>query len=318
MTRLILLSVVAMLAFCDASGQQLHRRTQFLFNTYLINPAVAGTQVYTPILASYRQQWAGFAQAPTTYTISGHTLMPNKIGLGGIIFQDNTGGAISRTGAEVTGSYHVDLNNQDAVSFGLSLVGSQFKFDNSSLVVYDENDLALVGDMESQFNVDANVGMMVYGSNYFFGFSFPQLLQAKLKLESGASPDQNKNARHYYFMGAYKYYITNEIDIQPSALIKFTGASPVQFDVNAKVTFQELIWAGLTYRHKDAVALNVGAFYQGFSLGYAYDLTTTDARNFSPHTHEITAGYYISRKGRGFTNKSLLGPKVISRRRVIK
>ena len=258
MTRLILLSVVAMLAFCDASGQQLHRRTQFLFNTYLINPAVAGTQVYTPILASYRQQWAGFDHAPTTYTISGHTLMPNKIGLGGIIFQDNTGGAISRTGAEVTGSYHVDLNNQDAVSFGLSLVGSQFKFDNSSLVVYDENDLALIGDMESHFNVDANFGMMVYGSNYFFGFSFPQLLQTKLKLESGASPDQNKNARHYYFMGAYKYYITNEIDVQPSALIKFTGASPVQFDVNAKVTFQELQdWEGLPSLIRDVMHRHV-------------------------------------------------------------
>lgn len=318
MKRLILLSVLLAFALSDAEAQQLHRRTQFLFNSYLINPAVAGTQIHTPILVSYRQQWAGFDHAPTTYTVSGHTLMPNRIGLGGILFQDNTGGAISRTGAEITGSYHVDLNNQDAVSFGLSLVGSQFKFDNSILTVYDQNDLALVGDVESHFNVDANFGMMVYGSNYFFGFSFPQLLQTKLKLESGVQPENNRNTRHYYFMGAYKYYITNEIDVQPSGLIKFTGASPVQFDVNAKFTYQDLVWAGLTYRHKDAVAVTVGAIYNGFTLGYAYDLTTTDARNFSPHTHEITAGYYITRRGRGFTNKSLLGPKVIPRRRVVK
>ena len=317
MKKLLLgLSAIILLgASCDA--QQLHRRTQFLFNTYLVNPAVAGTQTYSPIMVSYRNQWAGFDAAPTTFTLSGHTQLPNRLGIGGIFYTDNTGGAIKRTGAEVTGSYRVDLNNYDAVSFGLGIAASQFSFDNNSLVVYDQNDLALQGGMESQFNVDANFGMMVYGQNYFFGFATPNLIQTKLKLESSASPDDNRNARHYYFMGAYKYYITNDIDIQPSGLIKFTGASPVQFDVNAKITYKDFIWAGLTYRHKDAVAFVTGFVYDNWTLGYAYDLTTTDARSFSPHTHELTAGYYIPRRGVGFTNKSLLGPKILSRGRIV-
>ena len=191
-----------------AQAQQLHRRTQFIFNTYLVNPAVVGTKVYSPIMASYRNQWTGFDNAPTTYTLSGHTQLPNKIGVGGIAYHDNTGGAISRTGVELTGSYHVDLNNQDAISFGLSGVVSQYKFDNTDLVVFDPNDEALIGGVESHVNFDANFGMLVFGPNYFFGLSIPQIIQTKLKLESNGAPKDNRNARHYYFMGSYKYYIT--------------------------------------------------------------------------------------------------------------
>ncbi|NNE56409.1 MAG: type IX secretion system membrane protein PorP/SprF [Flavobacteriales bacterium] len=314
----LILSISALLMLVSVvDAQQLHRRTQFLFNTYLVNPAVAGTQTYSPIMASYRNQWTGFDHAPSTYTLSGHTQLPNKVGVGGILFHDDTGGAISRTGAEITGTYSFDLNNQDAVSFGLSLVGSQYSFDNESLLVYDLNDLALQGGMESQFNIDANFGMMVYGVNYFFGFAFPQIIQSKLKLDSSVNPNDNRNARHYYFMGAYQYYITNELNIQPSALIKFTGASPVQFDVNAKLTYKDFIWAGLTYRHKDAVAFTSGVIYSNWTLGYSYDLTTTDARSFSPHTHEISLGYYIPRGRAGFSSKSLLGPKILDRGRIV-
>ena len=315
--RLAGLATLLMLGTSDLTAQQLHRRTQFLFNTYLVNPAVVGTKTYSPIMASYRNQWTGFDGAPRTYTLSGHTQLPNRIGVGGIAFHDNTGGAISRTGVELTGSYHIDLNNQDAISFGLSGVVSQFKFDNSDLVVYDPNDNALSGGIESKINFDANFGLLVFGPNYFFGFSIPQLVQTKLKLASTVDPDNNRNERHYYFMGSYKYFITEDIDIQPSALVKFVVASPVQFDVNAKVTYKEMIFAGLSYRHKDAVAFMAGIEWNSFALGYAYDLTVTDARNFSPHTHEITLGYYIPRKRGGFVDRSLLGPKVISRRRII-
>jgi type IX secretion system PorP/SprF family membrane protein len=316
--RILGMVLLMALVSSTAEAQQLHRRTQFIFNTYLVNPAVVGTKTYSPIMASYRNQWTGFDNAPTTYTLSGHTQLPNKIGVGAIAYHDNTGGAISRTGLELTGSYYVDLNNQDAISFGLSGVVSQYKFDNTDLVVFDPNDEALIGGIESHVNFDANFGMLVFGPNYFFGLSIPQLVQTQLKLESNGTPKDNRNARHFYFMGSYKYYITEDIDLQPSALVKFVVASPVQFDVNAKVTYKDMIFAGLTYRHKDAVAFMAGLEWNQFAIGYAYDLTVTDARNFSPHTHEITLGYYIPRKRGGFTDRSLLGPKIISRRRVIK
>ncbi len=299
------------------NGQQIHRNSQFLFNSYLVNPAVAGTKLYSPVFITYRNQWTGFDKAPVTYTLSGHHALPNRIGIGAIIYKDDTGGAISETGAELTGSYRIDLNNQDAVSFGLSGIISQFKFDNTVLDVYEPNDVALDGNVESRMNFDANFGMMVYGSNYFFGFSIPQLIQTKLKLVSNGSPDLNKNARHYQFMGSYKYYVTDEIDIQPSALAKFTASSPVQFDINMKVTYLDFLWGGVSYRHKDAIVIGVGTEFKQFAFGYSYDITFTDARSFSPHTHELVLGYYFVGQNSEFVQKSSLGKRRLSRKRIV-
>ena len=52
--------------------------------------------------------------------MTGGIALPNRIGVGGIVYSDDTGGAIKRTGIELGGSYTIDLNNYDAVSFGLS------------------------------------------------------------------------------------------------------------------------------------------------------------------------------------------------------
>lgn len=317
LTYLIAGALLCCMCWSDMHSQQLSRRTQFIFNTYLVNPAVAGTKNYIPIMASYRNQWAGFDNAPVTYTLSSHMQIPNtKMGAGAVFFNDDFGGAFRRTGAELTGSYHVDLNNQDAVSFGLSGIVSQFNFDSSDLVVYDQNDESITGQIENKFNFDANFGLMVYGPNYFFGFSVPQLIQTKIDFATSTTQNQNKTARHFLFMGSYKYFITNDLDLQPSAMAKFTGSTPVQFDVYVKLTYQDFLWGGISYRHKDAIAFSTGAEYQGFAFGYSYDVTVTDAQNFSPHTHELTLGYYIFRRG-SFVEKSLLGPRILQRRRVV-
>jgi type IX secretion system PorP/SprF family membrane protein len=313
------LLLLGMISASRVSAQQLFRRTQFPINTYMINPAAAGTESYTPIYASYRNQWAGFNGAPVTYTLSGHTGLRNNFGVGGMFFSDKTGGAVSRTGAEFTGSYSIDLNNYDAVSFGLSAVLSQFSFDNSKLVVYDQTDQALNGfQAENNFNFDANFGFLVYGPQYYFGFSVPQLIQTKLGLESLVDEGSNRNARHFLIMGSYKYLIDDYWDIQGSGLIKFTSVTPVQMDINIKGNYMDRVWGGLTFRPKDAIAVLIGGQYMGFTLNYSYDITTSNAAAFSPHTHELTLGYLIPRKKGRFVNKSLLGPKILDRGRIIK
>jgi hypothetical protein len=78
--RMTILTGLLLMFSVVGFGQQLARRSQFINNTYLLNPAVAGTKVYSPIYASYRNQWTGFDSAPVTYFLNGHTQLPNKIG----------------------------------------------------------------------------------------------------------------------------------------------------------------------------------------------------------------------------------------------
>jgi len=301
-----------------AFGQQLTRTSQFMVNPYIVNPAVAGTLNQTPIFLSYRNQWMGFKGAPTSINATAHKQGPENSGFGAIISRDDMGGAVSKTYLELSGAYHIELNNYDAVSFGLSLVGGQYVFDNSSLVVYDKDDPSLNGGIsESHLNVDAKFGLLVYGQDYYFGFSVPNLFQTGLRLES-PYVDDNSNIRHYNIMGAYSYKLNNDWEIQPSGLMRFTQVTPIQFDANVRMGFRQTAWGGLTYRHNDAIAVNIGGLYQNFYLGYSYDITVTDANVLSPHTHEIMLGYIIPGKRGIYQSRSTLGPPVIPRNRKAK
>ena len=89
---------VLLMATGSVWGQQQLRRSQFVTNTYLANPAVAGTETVTVLSSTYRHQWAGFDGAPTTVLLSGHQALPNGIGAGFVMYNDDMGGAIRQTG----------------------------------------------------------------------------------------------------------------------------------------------------------------------------------------------------------------------------
>jgi type IX secretion system PorP/SprF family membrane protein len=316
--NIYLLSALVLLLAATATGQQLGRTTQFALNPYLVNPAYAGTQNAIPMYITYRNQWAGFKGAPVTMTASGHMQGPGNTGFGAILQRDDTGGAISRTGLEATGSYRVDLNGYDGISFGLGLSANQFKVDNSKLVVMDETDVALNGmQVESAFNIDANFGMLVYGDDYYFGFSSPNLIQSKLKV-SGVNPDDNRNARHYHIVGSYRYDITEDFDIQPSGLFRFTNNTPPQIDMNVRVGYQQMAWSSISLRLKDAIALSVGGTYENFVLAYAMDISTGKARIMSPFTHELIVGYVIPGKRGKYIAGGGSKKKALSKKRIIK
>src|SRR6201989_3038149 len=48
------------------SAQQKPQYTQYVFNNFLLNPAVAGIENYTDVKAGYRSQWTGLEGAPVT------------------------------------------------------------------------------------------------------------------------------------------------------------------------------------------------------------------------------------------------------------
>ena len=87
----IIISFSAFLIIVNLKAQQLPVYTQYVFNEYIMNPAIAGTVDHTPLRFSYRDQWSGFTDskgnnvAPKTFAFSAHTPVSNSIGLGGLI-----------------------------------------------------------------------------------------------------------------------------------------------------------------------------------------------------------------------------------------
>ena len=59
-------------------AQQLPFTSQYMFNDYLINPAVGGSLDHMPITLSVRSQWAGLEGSPKTQFFSAHSKLGKK------------------------------------------------------------------------------------------------------------------------------------------------------------------------------------------------------------------------------------------------
>jgi type IX secretion system PorP/SprF family membrane protein len=103
-------------------------------------------------------------------------------------------------------------------------------------------------------------------------------------------------ARHYYVTAGYEYEVIPDIVIRPNFLLK-TDAASTQLDINANVLYQNMVWAGLSYRLQDAIVPMLG--YQGtlangkgnYRVGYSYDLTLSNIKRYSSGSHEIMLGF---------------------------
>lgn len=291
------------------SGQQLPIYSQYLYNRFLINPAVAGSDGYTSVNLTAREQWVGYYGAPQTFSFSGQGRILKKglkfrhagggrqiyrpksdgrVGLGGFIFSDKNG-IVQRTGFQFSYSYHLWLQNSTQLSMGLAFTGYHFKidekainFENNAIEPWMNNDLR-----RGIFVPDATCGVYLLNSRYSVGFSADQLFEASLKVGDYAYKNY-KLDRHYYLFGSYYLELNNYIDLEPSLLFVMSEQLKPQADIGITYIYNQAFWAGLAYRTSGAIIANVGVKYQNLFIGYAFDFTMQEIQRVTYGTHEIT------------------------------
>ena len=285
--------LLLMILFCGLAleAQQSPHFTQYMFNDFVINPAVAGTKDYYQIRSNHRFQWIGLSDPPLTNTLSiygPHAKLP--MGFGGYIYNDVTG-PTSRTGITGSYAYNIEIDQDIRISGGLSLGLMQFKLDGAQLTIKDVNDLAIQPVVYNSYVPDASIGFYAYADEWYAGFSVSQLLNNKLTLFEEKS-GLNKLKSHFYLTGGYKYEINRDLVAEPSIIIKGTAPGIYTFDLTARVLYQDMVWGGLSYRLSDAVSILLGYIYdEKFYFGYAYDIGINELRSYNSGSHEIMIGY---------------------------
>jgi type IX secretion system PorP/SprF family membrane protein len=302
-----LIVVFLLLASLTARGQQIPLYSQYMMNSFLINPAVAGNDGLTSFNLTAREQWLGFENSPRTVAASAQTRLlktsyinrgrtvkrrptsrsrTGNVGLGGYIFNDRNG-LIDRTGLQGSYSYHVWMN-RNQLSFGVSLTAFQFRLDERNAVLFNVNDPLLDGTKNSLFVPDVNMGVYFSNPSYYVGLSSAQLMQSALKFGN----DGYKNfrmLRHYYLMAGYGIFLENGITIEPSILAQTTAESQVQVDLNTRVYYRDDYWGGVSYRTSGAVIMMGGVKVDRYYFGYAFDYTLNSIRKHSFGSHEFMA-----------------------------
>ena len=303
------LALFSALILCTAlaSGQQLPLYSQYLYNKFLINPAVAGSDGYSSVNLTAREQWIGYIGAPRTFSFSGqgrflkkkyhlrstsrgNVYRPKtdgKVGLGGYVFSDRNG-IVHRTGFQGTYSYHMWIKSNTQLSMGLAATAYHFKINEKEIIFEDPSDPWLNNELRrGVFVTDADFGIYILNPSYNAGFSTQQIFGAAAKIGNEAYLNFSMN-RYYYLVGSYFFYVADKTELSPSALIMMSEQLKPLADIGLNYIYDQRIWAGLSYRTTKALIANFGLSYTNIHIGYSFDFTLQEIQRITYGTHEFT------------------------------
>ncbi|WP_298954735.1 type IX secretion system membrane protein PorP/SprF [uncultured Nonlabens sp.] len=276
-------------------AQQDPQYTQYMYNQNVINPAYAGTQDGLNITALYRQQWSGVNGAPETITLSGSSPLGERSGVGLSLIADNLG-PVHETNVYGDYSYRLQVGKKTTLALGLKAGVSFFDVGFSSVDTTTPGDDLFSQDVNETF-LNLGAGAFLYGDNWYAGFSVPNMLESK-HLDENSLKFGNET-QHYFVTGGYVFDVADNIKLKPHVLVKGAFDSPISFDLNTNVLFNEKFELGVSYRLEDSFSGLIGMnVTDNIKVGYAYDRVVSDISVVSNSSHEvfITFGLAFPRK----------------------
>ena len=319
--KLIIILLLISPGIQELFAQQVPLYSQYMYNKFLINPSVAGSEGYTSFNVTAREQWVGYAGAPRTYSLSYQTRFTKKkyslrdnffgktryraktegrtgIGLG--IYTDQNG-LIQRTGFQAAYAYHIWVQDYTQLSLGLAATGYHYiiKADQESFLNASEpwlNDNLRKGI----FVPDVNFGMYLLNDRYSLGFSAESMLGAVARIGDGVvdtlkAYDRFNMSRHYYVFGSYSFLTRKDYEIEPAVLIKMSEQILPQVDLGVTLIHDQSLWFGVAYRtgglySRGGYGAIIGTIrfrWRNMYFGYSYDYTLSEIERATSGSHEI-------------------------------
>jgi len=321
---MLVLSVL-LVGFGEARAQQTWQQSQYIQNSYLVNPAIAGEKDMLEIDLSYRQQWLGIGQSPRTFYVSANSrILKPKVrtritnvptskmrvesgkkrklehAIGGLVLRDEFG-AFSQTLMALSYGIHLPVSRSWTIATALEGSVKNFAFDISALHIQDLEDPAFdkfytnaVSDVNTwQPNID--VGIYAYSKYLFVGYSTEQLIEAKLDYSEVALSPALSRSHNVYVGGNIQW--SRDWVLTPSTLIKVNEDAPNAYDFNLKLAYTDRYFLAGGYRLGDAIVASIGLFISDrIRLGYSYDFTVSRLNLVSTGSHEFFLGFELFKK----------------------
>ena len=293
----IILLLIASVFFHELSAQQLPNYAQFTLNKLSINPAYGGSHIGMEIWAGKRNQWIGFNNAPVqtfmscTYSWRRNFNYKAVHSVGGYVEEDRIGLFTSKS-ALVYYSYHIKISKAFKMGFGL-FVGARSTASNSILNNLNDPAFVIPANPIIYMGPDFVPGWRLYSRNMFVDLAVRNIYVNKLQQGSKKFGTPSRMVIQPTLLFGYRFHsATNEFVFVPT--IKLQGAYnqiPLT-DINFITYFRKRIGLGITYRinHTMAAMLQVRVKHN-ITLGFAYEYSISNMKNYYPHTTEAIFGF---------------------------
>jgi len=283
-------------------------------NWYLLHPSMAGASTKSTIRLTARQQWFDLEDAPNLQTLAVQTRIGEKVGVGGILFNDQNG-YFSQSGAYATFAYHLSLSGNyrtlSQLSFGMSVGLIQSRLDESNFDLIDF-DPVITGGQQSDSYMNVDLGMSYNYMDFSFHAAIKNALPAKREIFTEGRESRNQRR----FITSLSYNISRQgspWSFEPSVMFQGTDRTQeATGDANLKA-YRKMdwgrLWGGLSYRRSfdgaefssngEAVDVQklsyitpfVGGNYGRFMFAYTYSYQNNSVVLTNGGFHQITIGY---------------------------
>ncbi|WP_338761609.1 PorP/SprF family type IX secretion system membrane protein [Bernardetia sp. ABR2-2B] len=314
--RSLFLFSFALLNFFSLRAQNSLYSGNYLWNWATVNAAALGADNALDIKMNYRRQWSGIEGAPTSFSFLAQSpLSQNKMEVlsaayhaTGVEAYYNGAGLWSETGIYARYAYHLTLSQRDewdaktrlrmsfGASFGLRTIG----FDASKATLFNPNDNAIQNNQQSTIP-DANIGIWLRNDRFFGGFGVYQLFENNINI--GSSDTEANNLERYYNVSTgANINLSESLILSPSLVMNINKITDINWNLNTKLSYTNLIWTAVNYRHKRAIQTFLGTRITSWlDIAYSYEFSSfikSNENNFNSlgTTNEVLLGIRIFNK----------------------
>ncbi len=294
-----ILNILLLVSCLSVFGQQQPLFTNYFFNDYYFNPAIAGSKTLSIASFSYRNQWSGFEGAPKTLmgNVSGSIKNEGKMGYGVTVISESIG-LTNNLNILLTYAHHVKLNDKLKLGLGLQSGYLQNRVKLYDTRLADVDDEVFTGNVLSENGLDFNAGFNLYSEKYYFMAAVNHLFIDKL----GFVTYNQRLRKNYNVIGGYRFkFEKQQVEVEPSIMVQQVEGAPTNFTGAIKTTYKNAYWLGLSYNNAEHIGIGLGYLMNNrLNIGYAYDLSLSELNTYHSGSHEISISYVLNQKKPSF------------------
>lgn len=273
-----------------AFSQQLPLSENYFIDTYSLSSAYAGIGSDHMFFASYRRDWTGLSEGPSTIRVSYNDKLATNAGFGAKVIRDKIG-IFESMFAIGSYSYKVKITDASVLYFGLSAGLNQNTLNFSDYY----NDPNFTTD-PSMINKDVK-SKMKFVSDFSAVFSWNRFHSGVLFSNVGISDYKYTEVAVKYspFMtyqlhANYTFPVLDFWNLTPMVIYRGGSNSKNQTEFASHIRYKDKIWGNLALRGKNIFCFGFGMdISKGFLLNYAYNLSTSSTVN-AFQNHEFSVG----------------------------